>query len=248
MMEFYGASDVGLKRSENQDSYTIIQNDASELLAVVCDGIGGGNAGDVASAMAAQYLKEKFLQTKGFQHDVEVKHWIYQTLQEANDLIFMQSVRKKAHQGMGTTCVGIIKTDKDTYVFNVGDSRVYGLYKEFVCLTEDHSLINDLLKSGEITEKEAITHPNRNVLTNALGIMNQVRIDVNKIKAGYEKILICSDGLHGYIPENFIETILRKNDSAKSIASRLIELSKQAGGYDNVTVIVLQESRGDSRG
>lgn len=245
-MIYYGASDIGLKRSENQDSFMIAVNKSNELLAVVCDGIGGGNAGDVASSLAANYLKEQFEKTSSFQEDSEVKHWITNVVQKANDLIFLQSVKKKSLIGMGTTCVGVLITKKDSYVFNVGDSRVYGLYDDFVCLTEDHSLINALVKSGQITAQQALTHPKRNILTNALGIMNQVRIDVNKIHSEYKKLLVCSDGLHGYVPEKLIENVLKKETAIQEQVYELIELSIEAGGYDNVTIIVLE--KGDHYG
>lgn len=246
-MKAFGASDIGLHRKQNQDSYLIVENNAGDILAVVCDGIGGGLAGDVASHMAVRHMKERFLQKKGFQDDLDVKHWLKNVIQEANDLIFMQSAKSAVQKGMGTTCVGVIYTRRQTYIFNIGDSRIYGVYgKEFICLTEDHSFVRDLLKAGEITEEEAKHHPNRNMLTNALGIWNTVKVDINKIKGGYSRLLICSDGLHGYVKEEDIFRIVMSQSDIRSVVYELINASKNAGGYDNVSVIVIMSEDGDS--
>jgi len=247
MIKAFGASDIGLHRKQNQDSYGIVENDAKDLLAIVCDGIGGGLAGDVASHMAVAHMKERFLQKKGFHDDLEVKHWLKTTIQEANDLIFMQSAKSSNQKGMGTTCVGVIYANSHTYIFNVGDSRIYGVYDDdFICLTEDHSFVRDLLKAGEITEEEAKHHPNRNMLTNALGIWDSVKIDINKIKEGYRCLLICSDGLHGYVKEEEIFRIIKKETDVRRIVHELINASKSAGGYDNVSVIILIHEDGDA--
>ena len=116
---------------------------------------------------------------------------------------------------------------------------------ELICLTEDHSFVRDLLKAGEITEEEAKHHPNRNMLTNALGIWDHVKIDINKIKEGYRCLLICSDGLHGYVREEEILNIIEKENDVRHIVHELINASKSAGGYDNVSVIVLVHEGGD---
>lgn len=246
-MKYFGASDIGLLRKMNQDSYAIVENEQQEVLAVVCDGIGGGPAGEVASRMAVEHLQACFLKQTAFGDDQEVNRWLKQTIQEANDLIFMQSANSLDQKGMGTTCVGVLKTRKDTYIFNIGDSRIYGIYADdFICLTEDHSLVCDLLKAGEISEEEAKTHPNRNMLTNALGIWNNVKIDINKIRSDYQTLLICSDGLHGYVDEKDIIEVLQSKESLASQVAKLIDLSKLAGGYDNVSVILLTKEVGDA--
>jgi len=245
-MKAFGASDIGLHRKENQDSYLIVESETGNLLAVVCDGIGGGLAGDVASHMAVAHMKERFLQKREFADDLDVKHWLKTVIQEANDLIFMQSAKSSLQKGMGTTCVGVLYTKQQTYIFNAGDSRIYGIYEQdFICLTEDHSFVQDLIKAGEITEEEAKTHPNRNMLTNALGIWDNVKIDINKIKDGYSCLLICSDGLHGYVKEEEIYRILTKREDIRNLVYELINASKNVGGYDNVSVILLVHEDGD---
>lgn len=246
-MKAFGASDIGLHRKQNQDSFMIVEHEQShDLLAVVCDGIGGGLAGDVASHMAVTHMKERFLQKQSFHDDLDVKHWLKQVIQEANDLIFMQSANSMNQKGMGTTCVGVLSTLETVYIFNVGDSRIYGIYDHtLICLTEDHSFVQDLIKAGEITEEEAKTHPNRNMLTNALGIWDNVKIDINKIRPGFDQLLICSDGLHGYVREDVIYQIMMQKKDLRHIVHDLITASKEAGGYDNVSVIVMVCEDGD---
>lgn len=241
-LRYFGTSHVGLRRKNNQDCICFLENKDHALLAVVCDGIGGGLAGDVASHIAIDHMKESFLKMTPCHNDVEVKHWLQNTIQEANDQIFLQSTKNEEQKGMGTTMVGILKYDASTYIFNVGDSRTYGLYKDdFLALTEDHSYVADMLKKGELSEAEAAVHPNRNMLTNALGIWNTVRIDINKIKNDYLSLLICSDGLHGYVSENTIRKILESNASVENKVQALIDQSLLAGGYDNVSVIIIEK-------
>lgn len=242
MMKYYGASHQGLRRKSNQDSFCIMENSHHALLAIVCDGIGGGNAGDIASKMAVDHVKESFISCKEFEHDLEVKKWLMQVIQEANDEVFAQSTRNESMKGMGTTIVGVLIQGDNTYIFNAGDSRTYGLYQDdFLCLTEDHSYVADLLKRGEVSEEQAAKHPNRNMLTNALGIWNSMRIDINKVKNDYRSLLICSDGLHGYVPEANILYVLKSTRSVKEKVDALIQLSLDAGGYDNVSAIVIEK-------
>lgn len=242
-MQYYGKSHIGLHRRNNQDSICLAENEEHSVLGVVCDGIGGGRAGDVASNMATSHIKDRFLRTsfKG-KNDQEVKSWLTTIIHEANDLIFASAAKNENYRGMGTTMVGVLYCNKVTYVFNVGDSRTYGLYQnDFLCLTEDHSFVADLVKSGKITMEEAQHHPRRNVLTNALGIWNAIRIDINKVKDGYRLLLICSDGLHGYVKEDAILHVLLEQKDMHTKVDELITKALEVGGYDNISVILMGE-------
>lgn len=242
-MKCYGKSHIGLKRKQNQDSFCLIEN-GSMIMAIVCDGIGGGNAGEVASTLATAHMKASFLEVQEFTDEKSITDWLMKTIQESNDIIFSQSIKHEDQKGMGTTLVGVIQCIENSYVFNVGDSRTYGLYDDdFQCLTQDHSFIASLLKSGDLSEEEAKTHPNRNVLTNALGIWDHIKIDINKIKNAYRALLICSDGLHGYVHEQEIEATLRSEKSVEQKVDDLIQNALQAGGYDNVSVIILEKEK-----
>lgn len=242
-MKYFARSHEGLRRENNQDSVLVVENAHHALLAVVCDGIGGGNAGDLASQMAVAHLQQCF-ENVDIQalKDIEVKHWLMDVIMEANDIIFTRAACHEDTVGMGTTMVGVIYCNQTTYVFNVGDSRTYGLFEDdFLCLTEDHTYIAELLKRGDISEEEAKTHPNRNMLTNAVGVWDQVKVDISKIKDDYLSLLICSDGLHGYVEEDLIQHILRSRHSTQAKVDMLIQAALDAGGYDNVSVIVLEQ-------
>ncbi|MEG0290913.1 MAG: Stp1/IreP family PP2C-type Ser/Thr phosphatase [Erysipelotrichaceae bacterium] len=240
-MNMFGISDKGLVRDQNQDSYFMSYNHHGDFIAVVCDGIGGGVAGDVASKMAVNEVQASFLVAPSFHKDQDVKTWLKDTIKKANDIIFSQSSKSKTQRGMGTTIVGVLITkDKKAYIFNVGDSRTYGYYDELICLTQDHNLVTDLMKAGEIDKAKSLSLPKGNMLTNALGIWDNLKIDINKIKDDYRYLLICSDGLHSYVPEGVISHVLSGKEDVKSKAEHLIELSKKAGGYDNVSVIIIE--------
>lgn len=249
-MDYYGASDKGLKRELNEDSYCCLMNQNGDFLACVCDGIGGAAAGEVASKMAVIALQEHFQKAKEFSGEREVVEWIKKTIEDVNDQIFTAAMRSVKQRGMGTTCVGFLRSNDRTFVFNVGDSRVYALYQDsFLAMTEDHSYIADLLKSGTITLEQAKVHPARNMLTNALGVWDHVRIDIHKIREDYQQLLVCSDGLHGYVSEDTIYSILcNEEKTCEDKVSLLIQVANDMGGFDNVTAIVAQKEAGEVDG
>lgn len=241
-MKAFANTDVGCTRKVNEDDYCLLQNENGDWLAVVCDGIGGSAAGEVASHIAITTLREAFLKAPIFKKDSQVNDWIHQTLNTANDDIFIESMRNKKERGMGTTCVGMLSTNGSTYIFNVGDSRLYAYYSDgLIQMSEDHSVIAKLIREGKISSDEAKTHAQRNTLTNALGVWRVFRIDTNKIDSNFRYILICSDGLHGYVSHEEIQAII--DSSAFSLTDKvnaLISRANQAGGYDNCTVILLE--------
>lgn len=249
-MTFYGNSDKGLKRELNEDSFCCTVNENGDFLGCVCDGIGGGAAGEIASRLAILHLHDQFVTAAPFKREADIVAWLERVINEANDLIFAQASRSVKQKGMGTTCVGVLRCNERTFVFNVGDSRVYALYADsFVAMTEDHSYIADLLRNGSITLEEARVHPNRNMLTNALGVWNQVRVDINKIKEDYRALLICSDGLHGYVSEETIRQVLCSAQyTTKEKVELFIQLANDMGGYDNVTAVLLEKEEGGANG
>lgn len=242
-MKAYGISDIGLKRQQNEDHIYYAYNDAHYFLGLVCDGIGGQNAGDLASEIAVGVLKKGFESVTDLHNDELVKDWLNQQIKEANDAIFVKASSSYEYKGMGTTISGVLITSKESaYLFNAGDSRVYGYYDSLVLLSEDHSFVNDLVKRGEISEEDALVHPNRNVLTNALGIWNDVKIDLNRINPAYQSLMITSDGLHDYVPLSVMQDVLADQSvGPKDKAERLIALANHAGGFDNVSVILVEK-------
>lgn len=240
-MKVAGLSDRGKMRSINQDSIRIVTNDNQHLLMLVCDGIGGGKAGDVASALACETFSADFMKNPSFSDEEEIRQWLNHEISHCNDVIFAQAATSKKYYGMGTTLVGAIVTHDHTYVFNAGDSRAYAIYDELVLLTEDHNLFQELLHSGALNDEEIKRQPKRNVLTNALGIWDKTKVDIFVIKPGYTNLLLCSDGLHAYVDEEKIEDVLCLETSCEDKVKSLIQLGLDAGGYDNISVVLFEK-------
>lgn len=238
-----GRTDPGKVRPVNEDSYLTMTNRHNDTLAVVCDGIGGSAAGEEASRIAVRTLGDAFRKGPEFSHDYEVDSWLREVLHKANDQIYNRSMKSKKVRGMGTTAVGVLICRLGTYIFNVGDSRLYAFYDDGLTqMTEDHSVIAQLVRENRITPEEARTHSQRNTLTNALGVWRVFRIDVDKIESTWKQLLVCSDGLHGYVPQEEIEKVIQDPIFTPDQKSRiLVERANEAGGLDNVTVILLEQ-------
>lgn len=242
MLEIYGLSDIGISRSLNEDSFYCAKNSAGDTLLLVCDGIGGAASGEVASQMAAGIISTLFEKAPVLEKDYEADEWIRMALNKANEQIYAKSMWTRKNRGMGTTAAGALITRKGTYIFNAGDSRVYALYPDgLIQMSEDHSIVQDLINQNKLTREQARNHVQKNTLTNALGVWRLFRVDVNKIKSDYSMLLICSDGLHGYVEENRIRRVLVSRQSLAEKASMLISLANAAGGFDNCTVVLAQK-------
>lgn len=247
-MKACGNTDVGRARINNEDDYCLTSNSHGDWIGIVCDGIGGSMAGEVASQIATKTMYESFLSAPVFEKDYEVSEWVEHVIQSANKKIYARSHLSKKMKGMGTTIVGIIITKNGSYTFNVGDSRMYAEYCDgFVQMSIDHSYVAQLVSQGTITEEEAKTHPKRNILTNALGVWATVQaITFNKIDSDFRYVLLCSDGLHGYVDENKIEEIVC--DPYLPLlekVNQLIQSANDAGGYDNCTVVLFDNTEVD---
>ena len=241
-MKYFGLTDRGRLRKTNQDSYTIASNRAGDVFAVVCDGIGGGKGGDIASRLAVTHFSMAFSNNEGFKDDQQVKRWLEIEIPAANEEIFRTGQRTPELKGMGTTLTGVMITSVGRFVINVGDSRTYAYYNDdtMKVLTTDHTLVNDMLRHGELTPEEAKNYPRKNVLTNALGVWEKSRFDVERHDEAVNGFLICSDGLHGYVDEEVIRSIVlnRMMDPALRVR-RLYAEAMNAGGFDNITAILI---------
>ncbi len=241
-MKYYGMTDQGLLRKSNQDSYVIARNEHNDVFAVVCDGIGGNLGGDVASRMAVNLISKSFSENKGFKDANEARAWIRSNIKEVNREIYQFGQSHAQLKGMGTTFCGLMVTSVGRFIVNIGDSRAYSYSDDgtFRQLTVDHTLVNDMLMHGEITPEEAENYPRRNVLTNALGVWETVRSDIDTHLEKMSGILLCSDGLHTYVDEQKIRSIVLNKDMDPALRTRkLIKASLDAGGFDNVTVILV---------
>lgn len=238
-MNCYGISDVGLVRKANQDAFSISTNDNQALLALVCDGIGGGKAGDVAALETVDFIENAFKEVK-FSDKKAVVTWIESTITSCNTYIYNLAKSNSRLEGMGTTLVGFVKCEHGTFIFSAGDSRVYALYDKLILLSLDHNLAADLLASGDFSEAEITKYPNRHLLTSAIGVWEESKVDINKIRDDYTYLLLCSDGLHGLVDERQIEKILLSDLDLTNKAKLLVESAKLHGGSDNITVILAQ--------
>lgn len=237
-MKYYGQSHIGSVRKLNQDQFVLSSHSDLHLM-VVCDGMGGANAGEVASEQACQSLKLIFNEHPPVNRDVQsLAAWLKQAILEANKNVFALSQTQSSYFGMGTTLVAALVNSKHTIVANVGDSRAYILDKTqaLVQVTHDHSLVQQWLTEGKISADEAKSHPQRSVLTNALGVSPNVKVDVFEVDVPYTKLLLCSDGVHGMMEDAQLHDLLAQSLSAKELSHAIIEMALFKGGLDNITV------------
>ncbi|MBC8590459.1 Stp1/IreP family PP2C-type Ser/Thr phosphatase [Wansuia hejianensis] len=241
-MEIAALTDVGLARENNQDSFFASANSEFPLF-IIADGMGGHKAGEKASSMAVDIIKNKFsLMIREFDVKKDINLLIKSSIKKANEKIYLKSLERLEYQGMGTTITLAYILDNYIYIGNVGDSRAYYISKdEILQITEDHSLVNELVKNGSITNEEAKTHPQKNVITRAVGTSNNVKIDTYKYK--YEMgdfLLLCSDGLTNMVDEMEILNIINGSNSLVDACQRLISMAKNNGGFDNITVVAIK--------
>jgi len=241
-MKYFGITDRGKLRRTNQDNYVIASNAYGDVFAIVCDGIGGGKGGDVASRLAVSHFSMAFSLSDPFLEEEEVRRWLSLEIPAANTEIYQTGVNTPGLKGMGTTLTGVLISKAGRYIVNIGDSRTYAYYKDhsMKLLTRDHTLVNDMLRHGELTEEEAKNFPRKNVLTNALGVWEKTRFDLERRDEELCGFLLCSDGLHGYVDEDRIRRIVldRLIDPAIRVR-RLYSAAMNAGGYDNITAILI---------
>ncbi len=237
IVEHVGRTDVGRQRSVNEDSLVL----APPFFAVA-DGMGGAKAGEVASAMAAETFEGEA--DSGEPAEAQLTR----ILREANRRIYELAVSDDSHRGMGTTVTAAKVTGDEISLGHVGDSRAYRLRDgELEQLTRDHSLVAELERSGQITPEAAEHHPQRSIITRALGPEPEVQVDTYTL-AGRDGdlFLICSDGLTSMISDDELGSILRSSDSLEEAAESLVRAANQSGGKDNITVVMFRLGNGDA--
>lgn len=243
-------TDRGKVRAHNEDRVGVFKNHSGNYIAIVADGMGGHNAGDVASEMTLTKLQEAWEQTEEFSTPELAEAWLTEQITKINTLIFEHAQENKACEGMGTTIVAAICTTTFTTIAHIGDSRCYMLNDlGFNQLTEDHSLVNELVRSGEISQEEAERHPRKNMLLRALGTDASIQIDLKTITFEYnDLLLLCSDGLSNKVSKEEIATILSQAKELEEKAAALIQLANDNGGEDNITLIIVnnEEKLGDT--
>lgn len=232
-------TDIGHQRKENQDRVAKFTAPDGTLLVVVADGIGGSRSGDVAAQITVDHLGRQF-QAASPNSSLEAIRWFAREVQLINDEILQKSTENPKYQGMGTTLVAAIIFDQAMVVANIGDSRGYVLHDNLLTqVTIDHSLVNELVKHGDITEEEARNYPQNNIITRAIGVSADARTEVNRFDLGAgDQILLCSDGLSKMITREQMMGVLESDLSLTEKCSQLIKMANEAGGPDNITVLI----------
>ncbi len=239
-MIFFGKTDIGLKREINQDAFDCREFDGAQLC-VVCDGMGGGKAGNVASKMATDTICDKI--QSGFSDKMKpntIRNLMVTSVNIANNMVYDKAKSDPDFEGMGTTVVAVMIYGGYAYIAHVGDSRAYLYYNgKLDQVTKDHSVVQHLIDIGQITEEMAKNHPDKNIITRAVGVEELVKCDYVDFKLPENsKILICTDGLSNYCDKEFMLGVLKKQLASEQICDELIKKAYDGGASDNITVAV----------
>ncbi len=239
----FGNSDAGHIRELNEDSFVIcgFENGEAQGFCILADGMGGHNAGEVASSMATKIISNELAQSDLHGGENEIVSQITASLDYANNEIYRKSISSRETSGMGTTAVVVYINGSTAYIANIGDSRAYLIDREEMRqITVDHSIVQNLLDSGSITPQEARNHPEKNIITKALGTEPCEDYDIFEfpLRQG-DKILLCSDGLTDMLEDSRIIDIIRSNESDEAAVNSLIAAANEDGGKDNITAILI---------
>ncbi len=237
-MEVSSATSTGCIRPLNEDAFFVSEPGSGAVLAIVADGMGGHNAGEIASGEAVGIIQKDVLGKTG----ESKKEILQKAVADANREIYAMSIRKKKLSGMGTTITACLAEENNVTAVQVGDSRLYLIRGDSITqITKDHSLVEMLIDSGSITKEEAKHHPQRNVITRAVGTDQTVETDVYEFHTQPEDIvLLCSDGLVNMVEDEKILSVIKNEDSLSSAAPALVLEAERAGGTDNITVILIK--------
>lgn len=244
-MEITVHSNIGKKRTSNQDYADYFKSQAQQLLLVLCDGVGGNLAGDVASRLTTEYIGKAFEKLADHLNPQDMLTWMKSQIQAANRYILEMAHEKAEYEGMGTTLVMASLVEDRFLIAHVGDSRAYAYAQETLTqLTEDHSLVNELVKSGEITKEESYTHPHRNIVTQSIGSRQNLEITTTQcMTQDIEVLLLCSDGLNTMLTHQEIESMFQAEDQLTVLADQLVSAANKAGGTDNITLILARPDK-----
>ena len=240
-MDYFCLTDPGKIRDHNEDSVAIVSNESLEYLLAVADGMGGHRAGEIASSITINHLTKSFKEKETIGTKEEAIHFLKQAVSEANEKIYAYTEENPEPKGMGTTIVVALLTENYLLFGNIGDSSGFVLkHGKIHKITTDHTLVNLLVKSGELTEEEAKEHPRKNVLMRALGANTTVEMDIFDVETDVEGILLCSDGLTNMLEFEQIEKVLNEKIDAQEMVRKLINKSNDRGGNDNISVAYLK--------
>ena len=238
-MRVYSGTDIGRSRSVNQDYVYVSETPVGNLpnLFIVADGMGGHNAGDFASAFAVRVMVDSVKEDADFNPVKVIRHGI----EVANHELIEQAKKSEERKGMGTTMVVATVVGNYVYVANVGDSRLYVIGNRITQITKDHSLVQEMVRMGELTEEDARNHPDKNIITRALGAEETVNIDFFDFRLEKDRnILMCSDGLSNMVSNEEIQEIIQDQSDVQDKGKTLLNLANEHGGKDNIAVVLIE--------
>jgi len=244
-MDLWGITNIGKVRRQNQDVFKVLFDEERGIaVLVVCDGMGGANAGSVASTMAAEefmHYMGKYLENIGSQKEIAEK--MTAAVLVANKAVYQKSTQSEEFAGMGTTLTAAISTDCGEVIVNIGDSRIYHVTKYGITqTTKDHSVVEDMISRGDLTRAEAHRHPNKNLITKALGTNMKEEPDVFFLKLNQgEHLLLCSDGLSNVVLDSEILFELQQDKSVRECCETLVDMALSRGAPDNVTAVIFRK-------
>ena len=237
-MKSYSLTDTGRVRSMNEDYVFVSERPIGRIsiLLVVADGMGGHNAGERASSYAVEVLLQSIRKNKE-KNPVKVMR---RAIESANDMVYQESISSDRSRGMGTTMVAAVICKDRLYVANVGDSRLYIINSQIRQITKDHSLVEEMVRLGKLTKEEGRNHPDKNIITRAVGAEETVQIDCFEERIGIrDVVLLCSDGLTNMVSDEQIQQIINTEKNLQKAAELLVETANRNGGRDNITVLLI---------
>ena len=245
MQTFY-FTDPGKVRSHNEDSVAIISNDKKEFILAIADGMGGHKAGEIASSIAIEQIKESFYNLETLGNKEEAIEWLRKVVKEINKKIFDYAKNHPESKGLGTTLVIALRTEDYILYGNIGDSSGYVIKNNTLHkVTKDHTYVGMLLHTGKISEETAKNHPAKNLLTRALGANDPIEIDIFDVDTSVKGLFLCSDGLTNMLTEEQIEKILNSDLPIEEAVVKLIRKANSRGGTDNISIAYLKKESGE---
>ena len=239
MYNTYSMTDIGRKRKLNQDTVYTCEHPLGNLnnLFIVCDGMGGHKAGDYASAYTVKAI-EREVEVCDDKSPIKI---LREAITVANTEIYEKANSEPDFAGMGTTCVAATISDDTLYVANVGDSRLYLIDRSITQVTKDHSLVAELVRKGSLDESQAKSHPDRNIITRAIGAAPSIEIDFFEVELNPgDVILMCTDGLTNMVDDDEILRLIRTSVDVPDMAENLIKMANHNGGKDNIGVVIIE--------
>ena len=241
-MQYWGLTDRGCIRTQNQDAYQIQQLDRNTLLAVVCDGMGGAKSGNIASMLAVDVFCQEIRRSWNHMMDQErIEQMLRSAVKLANFTVFDQAQQFEEFDGMGTTLVAVLVHGRRATIVNVGDSRAYGINDDGIRqLTRDHSLVQLMVDRGDLTAEQAKSYPGKNFITRAIGTESAVNCDITRQEVSRgDHLLLCSDGLSNMMDDQEILFEVVHGLHKDRCCQRLLDIAKNRGAPDNVTTVLI---------